>query len=229
MLSAVFDRNNPCLYKGKGKRTRQTCLHSWAEKVHGLGQQTTHRAHQHAGQQASCLLSDSMVGDASGGSYRVWVSDPTRHWGLTCNAKLAFPGKSTQEPQRGGRSSYEADSRLTANSLLLFRVFLWLFVSERLSEPSRISACKLCYTKAAGSTPYITVFQSTLNSSLSKDKSTVLYMFPCLLSHSFLFSPLSFSFYLSSSFFTHCIFPPFCNFTSIAVSNSSSLPVLLQE
>lgn len=72
------------------------------------------------------MLSDSVAGDVSGGSYAGWVSDPTRHQGLMRNTKLVFPGKSTQEPQCGGRSSYEADSRLPANS-----VFLWLFVSEK--------------------------------------------------------------------------------------------------
>ena len=48
----------------------------------------------------------------------------------SCNAKLAFPGKSTQEPQRGGRSSYDADSRLTAHSLLFFYFYGFLFLKK---------------------------------------------------------------------------------------------------
>lgn len=49
-------------------------------------------------------------------AHAVWISDLMRHRSLKCNTKTAFPGRSTQHPQRGGTSSYEADSRLTANS-----------------------------------------------------------------------------------------------------------------
>lgn len=40
--------------------------------------------------------------------------------GLMCSARLAFPGKRTQEPQCGRRSSYEVDSRLTGSFFLFF-------------------------------------------------------------------------------------------------------------
>lgn len=141
-----------------------------------------------------------------------------------CSARLAFPGKCTQEPQCGRRSSYEVDSRLTGS---FFLILLFCF-SKWLPEPSRKFVCSLCYTKAVGSTQYITVFQSNLKSSLSKDKkhSSVPVSFSPIL---FLFLPLLFSFYLSPSFFTHYFFPPFCNFTSTAISHSSCLTVLLQE
>lgn len=93
------------------------------------------------------------------------------------------------------------------------------------SEPGRIPACKLRYTKAAGSTQYITIFQSNPNSSQSKDKSTVLYI--CfLVFFPFFFFPLSFFIFHPHSL-PIVFFSPFCNFTSTA--SSSSLSVLLQE
>lgn len=115
-------------------------------------------------------------------------------WNLVCRTRLAFPSKPTQESQRGRRSSYEVDSRLTESFLLFFCFSKWL------SECSRISVCSLCYTKAAGSTQFITVFQSNSNSSLSKDKkhssvplatSLTFFPFACLFCSPFIFHPHS--------------------------------------
>lgn len=130
---------------------------AWVSRLQA--QSRSAQGHRH-----SCLLSDRRAGCASGGSHTAQISDPPRSWGLVCSARLAFPSKPTQEPQCGRRSSYEVDSRLTGSSFLSFCFSKWL------SEPSRISVCSLCYAKAAGSTQFIPVFKSNLNSSLSKDK-----------------------------------------------------------
>lgn len=131
------------------------------------------------------------------------------HWGFVCSA--GWPFQQIQSRDTLGKEII-LQSRFWTNrklsSILLFCFSKWL------SELSRISVCSLCYTKAAGSTQYITVFQSNLNSSLSKDKkhssvplapSLTFFSFPCLFCSPLIFYPHSLpivSFFLQ--FHLHC-------------------------
>lgn len=150
-----------------------------------------------------------MAGALSGGSYTGWVSDPMRHWGLMCNAKLAFPGKSTQEPQRGGGSSSEADSRLTANSLLFFcSVFYGFLFLQKVIWTRQNFCLQPLLHKSSWIHPVCHCFAEQLKQQPKQDKRSSVHVslsslpfFSFFLFHSpFIFHPHSLAIVFFSSF-----------------------------
>lgn len=113
-----------------------------------------------------------------------------------CSAGLAWQIDARGAVRR--ETACEVDSRLIANSLLFFRLdfFMAFYFWKRLSEPSRIPACKLLHKSSWTQPTHPCSPEQHKQPPKQGRKQNSVHLFPRLLPHPFLFSSfilLSFS------------------------------------